>query len=368
MFSAKIIVHQEPGEALYIPPFWAHHVEASPASSDGGNVDGPSISVNAFSPSHEGAALSTLLHGQSLPFDTSWPSRVTARAVRCYLMLFAEGLGWHSESTAASSTMSVLTVEGLVRDMLESRYGQHRRRAWPQVFGNDAEVALHVGSSGIANGGVNVDEENEEEEEEEGGGGGGGGGGRWHGEWGNGTVKDEDLIEPKFNTRYHEEWLPWCREPAADESILRASPDFAQIAMKHGREAKKIAPSGAAAFLTKLWDNTRVRHSYFQSSASSDRGPSIKSEWLNDIDRFRENLWAGQGGNQKAFERLALEEFFEMIIGHFFGPDSIPLYLCACFSPLPNRRVLRGRNRVGLAFLASCTKQWDMHAAKQQGR
>ena len=32
MFSAKIIVHQEPGEALYIPPCWAHHVEASPAS------------------------------------------------------------------------------------------------------------------------------------------------------------------------------------------------------------------------------------------------------------------------------------------------------------------------------------------------
>jgi hypothetical protein len=58
-------IELRPGDMLYVPPFWLHHVMASSSSSDD-NEDASSISLNAWSDSYEGS-VNAMLGAHGMP-------------------------------------------------------------------------------------------------------------------------------------------------------------------------------------------------------------------------------------------------------------------------------------------------------------
>jgi len=99
-------------------------------------------------------------------------------------------------------------------------------------------------------------------------------------------------------------WLPWCREPAVETS-------------QHSLNLKHLR--GAAE-----------RH-----AEVIRRLPS------------------------RALQRLALSQIFEYLVSTFFGPESVPLYLCTCFTPSPLRDLLHARHG-GPIHLQACVEEWDV--------
>lgn len=75
-------VELQAGEALYVPPFWLHHVSA---------LD-PSVSVNVFSRSAEQEAASAAA-SVPFPFEEAWPRGDKVAGLHAFLHLLIEHLG-----------------------------------------------------------------------------------------------------------------------------------------------------------------------------------------------------------------------------------------------------------------------------------
>jgi hypothetical protein len=218
-----------PGDSLYIPPFWLHSVESI----------GTSLSINVFSASDEEDAFNKILFGTPLPFDDSWPSRLTSRAIIRYLDLIAVFLN--------------LDMPIVARGILQTRYAQHR---------------------GDFHRGLNENEEG-----------------------------------APFTDIFSKAWLPWCREPTGD-AIFKAKSEFS---LKFNHSAK------------------------------------LKFQGI-------------RGLNSTPLEMLVFSELVELSISNFFGATSVPLFLCACYSPVATREILHSSSRPRSSMtLGSCVRQWDMH-------
>ncbi|CAE7513450.1 unnamed protein product [Symbiodinium natans] len=74
----------EPGDALYLPPLWAHRTSSG--------VEGPSISLNVFIGS-AAEDVSEELSKLPLPFEEDWPTSVMHASVATYLLSFLTEAG-----------------------------------------------------------------------------------------------------------------------------------------------------------------------------------------------------------------------------------------------------------------------------------
>jgi len=99
------------------------------------------------------------------------------------------------------------------------------------------------------------------------------------------------------------EWLPWCREPAADDTLKRTK---------------------TRAFVAAARAHTNV------------------------LSRLKD----------PALVQTTFEDLVELSIASAFGPKAVPLFLCACFSPAPTRAVLLGPQPLDLT---TCVAQWDFY-------
>lgn len=118
-----------PGDALYIPPFYFHHVAVLADAADGGAAPG-SVSVNVFSAGRGCSAAAALLtafgsHWQPLPLAPHWPrDELLAPAIAHALCLahaaMADALGAECNQTGAPR---VRPLSALLAEVAESRYG-----------------------------------------------------------------------------------------------------------------------------------------------------------------------------------------------------------------------------------------------------
>eukprot|EP00439_Symbiodinium_sp_Y106_P059601 s2467_g8.t1 len=74
----------QPGDALYLPPLWAHRTSSG--------AEGPSISLNVFVGS-AAEDVSEQLSQLPLPFEADWPNSTMHAAVAVYLTAFLEEAG-----------------------------------------------------------------------------------------------------------------------------------------------------------------------------------------------------------------------------------------------------------------------------------
>jgi hypothetical protein len=244
------VVILQPGETLYIPPYWFHFVQSVTSS----------VSLNVFSKSSEELRVQSTLFGTPLPFESDWPKRMNARAVYKFIEVTAKQLD--------------INLSHLVRDLLESKYALGHSSSLPLGGGGGADVSMNQHISPHAS-----------------------------------DMKREERVEEEESSA---EWLPWCREPSIDSII--------------GVNAK--SSSGTS-------------NSFSKSVAGMSREMrSLDSFFLGD---------------------MIFEEMVENIIATMFGTQSVPLFLCTCFTPVPLRDLLHGSEDGPPASLhtASCVRQWD---------
>lgn len=109
----------EPGEVLYLPPFWFHHVKALT----------PSVSVNIWSNSADSEIIGQILHNPLPYYTTAWPEDLAVLALQYYIPMILNRLlpslpaytlkGKGGASSAAKS----LTTNQVVLDMITLQYG-----------------------------------------------------------------------------------------------------------------------------------------------------------------------------------------------------------------------------------------------------
>lgn len=138
-----------PGQALYVPAFWFHHVVSS----------SPTLSLNVFAPSDTAAAAAACL-AQPLPLSPHWPAPVLRSAVATLLdRILAAGVvcgGFVSGGNVMS--LGVLAAGGetrarLIERLLATRYAPLPKP--PMGGGGDrAEEAGEQGRKGGGDGGV----------------------------------------------------------------------------------------------------------------------------------------------------------------------------------------------------------------------
>jgi hypothetical protein len=242
------------------------------------------------------------LYEVPLPFEPRWPSRLRARATVRYLSLLAAELGFD--------------LPALVRELLASRYrmgyGSGRDGGEAEVEVEDEAVGGEADNAGDKSGkpgeSESLDGEDGVAEDE------------WRAAAGGGSVateddrrgagEDEDDDNEAFSgssagdrgSAATREWLPWCREPAADATLQRA----------------KGRAFAAAA---------RAHRAVLQRASQDPAGV-----------------------------RTAVEGLVELAVASAVGPRAVPLFLCACFSPAPTRVVLLGPRPLDLG---KCVAQWD---------
>jgi hypothetical protein len=255
---------------------------------------------------------SKALYQVPLPFEPRWPLRMRARATVKYLTLLANELD--------------LNLGFLVRELLASRYRMARSHgndegqtsaATAEDDSGDVDGASKLGdaivapdsnrrrrtSSSTATGRLSSSDRQssnacDDDDDEE-------------------SSLEEDLMREEESVDQSEEldarissesarlreWLPWCREPAADDTLKRTK---------------------TRAFVAAARAHTNV------------------------LGRLKD----------PALVQTTFEDLVELSISSAFGPKAVPLFLCACFSPAPTRAVLLGPQPLDLS---TCVAQWDFY-------
>ena len=371
---------------------------------------GLSVSVNVFSPSAEAAAFEAAIYRQALPFEAGWAPRVTARAAVTYLGMVGSYLG--------------LPLRGTARSLLAARLGAPRLAA--PDGDSSAGAASKAGISSSASGGTHAPEE--EEEEESGGGSAAEGNGKFRGKFhvdehdgygGSAGNGNETSVETGTGRGARggvvPDWLPWCREPSLDPWLLGTTAaaaagngggggggqpkrgHFTRAARAHasalsavGAAAAPLSPplslpgeqpgeqpggdQGGRDWWWLAWRRPAAfaADALAAATAAPLRGrPSSSPRWAS-LQRPPSSPSSSPPpslpSSGEGVVRLAFEELVQVVIGHFFGPEDVPLFLCACLSPAPNRDLLplfRGatRREARARALVQCAGQWDAHGA-----
>lgn len=133
-----------PGQTLYVPAFWFHHVISS----------SPTLSLNVFTPSGPAAAAAACL-AQPLPLSPRWPAPVLRSAVASLLdsMLSAGVLSGGFVSGGNVMSRGVLAAGGetrarLIERLLASRYAHLPKPAVGESEGLAGERGVEGGGEG----------------------------------------------------------------------------------------------------------------------------------------------------------------------------------------------------------------------------